>query len=113
MLFRSGVAFVQQETKGSELTNYACSSGSTLSSNCFSITGTKTGIALGAGVEYAVSDNLSWKAEYLYVGVPYAQARDLTTTGFCSTAGRDYCNYRVSSSMQLFRVGLNYHFYGM
>lgn len=106
-----GVALVDQTTRGSRLSNYECTNGSTNAQYCFAVSGTKTGLAAGAGVEYAVSDNLSWKAEYLYINVPYESALNKGTS--CPGATFDYCSYRVSSSMQLFRVGLNYHFYGM
>ncbi len=69
---------------------------------------TEVGIALGAGVERRISDNLSFKAEFLYIGLPSTSSNtfyDLTThTVDCTDCGA--VTYR--SSAQMIRIGLNW-----
>jgi outer membrane immunogenic protein len=96
-----GLAEVDQTTKGSSNANFSCTG-----EHCFNVSGAKAGAALGAGVEYALTDNWTMKAEFLDVIVPYSTVRDTGTD--CTT--EDYCNFRVSSSMQVARLGVNYKF---
>ncbi len=62
-------------------------------------TGIHTGLVYGAGIEYAVSDNLSAKVEYLQMQFPEY---------------RSYTNneepYGFTNAASLLRVGLNYNF---
>lgn len=71
--------------------------------------GTRTGWALGGGVEYAVTQNLSLKAEYLYY--------DLGTTHYAIAGGSSdptegfgggFAKARLNGSLA--RVGLNWKF---
>jgi outer membrane immunogenic protein len=96
-----GLAVVDQTVKGSSNPDYSCTG-----RYCFNVDGAKVGAAFGVGAEYAWTDHWSFKAEYLNVITPYTSARDMGTD--CPT--RDYCSYRVSSDMQLARVGVNYKF---
>jgi outer membrane immunogenic protein len=96
-----GLAVVDQTVKGSEDPNYGCNV-----NYCFKVDGAKVGAVFGAGAEYAWSDHWSFKAEYLNVIVPHTSAPDLGTD--CPT--QDYCSYRVSSDMQVARLGINYKF---
>jgi outer membrane immunogenic protein len=67
---------------------------------------TKAGLAAGAGVEWAIWNNLSAKLEYLFIGVPTVnQIPDLRPNG-------DFDNYNVSSNLHVVRVGLNWRFGG-
>jgi outer membrane immunogenic protein len=59
----------------------------------------QTGWALGAGVEYLLTSNLSAKVEYLFTSVGSDHYFDFTPNALQSS---------VNSS--LFRLGLNYHF---
>lgn len=70
----------------------------------FATSQTQVGIAAGAGVEVALTENVSAKGEYLYVGLP-----DVTTdyqNG--GNPGEDVMTYR--SSAHIMRFGVNYHF---
>ncbi len=66
--------------------------------------GWQAGIAAGAGVEHAFTDNLSFKLEYLYVGLPTESVHSeyLLTGGSTPKAFR--------SNAHLIRAGLNYKF---
>jgi outer membrane immunogenic protein len=74
-----------------------------------SATSTRIGWTAGAGVEYALSNNLSVKSEYLYteysgITAPYLNVADLTppvTSGTFSTG---------TLGIHLVRAGLNYKF---
>ena len=61
--------------------------------------GWRTGIAVGAGYEAKLTGNLSWKAEYMYMGDP---TRNVTNPG----SPNDH--YGFSDEIQTFRIGLNY-----
>lgn len=66
--------------------------------------GTRVGYALGAGIEYALSQKVSVKAEYLYTDLGsrnYGLYNSATSANFTS---------KSDSSAQVARVGLNYHF---
>ncbi len=58
-----------------------------------------SGGALGAGVEYAISNNITAKAEYLYLPLP-------STTYFSST----FYSTRAPVDLSLLRLGVNYKF---
>ena len=61
-----GVAFV-----GTKYSNWYTVSGSGLPSDeGFRRDGTQVGLAAGAGIEHAFGNNWSFKAEYLYIGLP-------------------------------------------
>jgi outer membrane immunogenic protein len=61
--------------------------------------GWRTGIAVGAGYEAKLTSNLSWKAEYMYMGDP---TRSVTNPG----SPNDH--YGFADEIQTFRIGLNY-----
>ena len=65
--------------------------------------GWRTGIAVGAGYEAMLSNNLSFKAEYLYIGVPTdTMANPVVAGGY----------YGFTDDVQVARIGLNYKFNG-
>jgi outer membrane immunogenic protein len=70
----------------------------------FTISGSSsaTGWTAGGGVEYALADHWTVKAEYLHVGFP---SRSATTTQF----GNTY-NFAFKDSVDIGRVGVNYKF---
>jgi outer membrane immunogenic protein len=68
----------------------------------YCLTGTQVGLALGAGAEFMVSDNLSVKVEGLYLGLPTSMADDVYT--------EDANNYQLESHVFVARAGLNLHF---
>jgi outer membrane immunogenic protein len=61
-----------------------------------------TGWTAGGGVEYALADHWTVKAEYLHVGFP---SRSATTSPF----GNTY-NFAFKDSVDIGRVGVNYKF---
>jgi outer membrane immunogenic protein len=70
---------------------------------------TKTGWTVGAGWEYAFTDNWSAKAEYLYVRFP-----SMNTTTFVADSppftGTNVLHGTATLQANIFRVGLNYRF---
>lgn len=66
--------------------------------------GWKVGFAAGAGVEHAFTDNLTVKAEYMYIGLPTATVK----SEYLKEQGYEGVNF--DSSAHLIRVGLNYKF---
>ncbi|MBI4923794.1 MAG: porin family protein [Devosia nanyangense] len=63
--------------------------------------GVVLGLAAGGGVEYALTDHMTAKFEYLYLGLP-------TTHAFDGTVLPSPIDFQ--SSAQIVRVGLNYKF---
>jgi len=57
------------------------------------------GFTAGAGVEYALSDSMSVKLEYLYLGLPTTSVTEV-----------DESTYDFTSSAHIARAGLNFHF---
>jgi outer membrane immunogenic protein len=68
---------------------------------------TRVGFAIGAGIEYALTPNISIKGEYLYADLG---RKNYTLTG--TTAGTAGTSFSAHSdgSTQLARIGLNYKF---
>lgn len=64
---------------------------------------TKWGWTIGAGGEYAVTDNMSLKTEYLYTDLGKANVINANIGGGTATLDRDYRFHTV-------RVGLNFKF---
>ena len=64
------------------------------------------GLAAGAGVEYAVGENLSFKAEYLYLGFPSKYS--MKTSDGSATLSETH----LTTSAHLLRTGLNYNLGG-
>jgi outer membrane immunogenic protein len=75
------------------------------------VSGTQIGWTAGAGVEYAVTRNLSFKAEYLYTDLGSANSPnyylDATFGGPTYSPGDDM---RTTTTFSTVRVGLNYKF---
>ena len=71
----------------------------------------KTGLAVGAGVEFALSQNWTLKAEYLLMQFQNSDAPLQSTVGSFGTCGEVVnCRMNYSESIQTARVGLNYKF---
>jgi outer membrane immunogenic protein len=68
---------------------------------------TRAGWTAGGGIEYALSQNISLKAEYLYYDLGKSTVRAADPTTF--PAG-EYLDYRFSTTGNLARVGVNYRF---
>src|SRR5947209_17833374 len=73
----------------------------------------KAGLAVGAGVEFALSQNWSVKGEYLYMMFQDSDAsfllRDGTRSCFSNTPGNLFnCRMNFTESAQLARLGVNY-----
>lgn len=92
----TGFAFVH-------VNDYGDSPDGSCISGCFSVSGVKTGLAVGVGAEYALSGPWSVKGEYLYVDLPTENTHDLK---FSPT----WATYNVKSDAHILRLGLNYHF---
>jgi outer membrane immunogenic protein len=69
------------------------------------ISETKVGLAGGAGAEFALSNNLSAKAEYLFIGLP-----DTRTHVVTSNCTPNDCFLTFKSNAHILRAGLNYKF---
>jgi outer membrane immunogenic protein len=69
---------------------------------CVSDSANRSGWTVGAGVEWALWDSWTFKAEYLHV--------DFGTTTFLSPAPAGFVSRNVPVTDDLFRVGLNYRF---
>ncbi len=69
---------------------------------------TEWGWAVGGGVEYALTNHVSLKGEYLYydLGDRTIRARDGVTPGF----GSEFINYEFKNSGNLVRGGVNFRF---
>jgi outer membrane immunogenic protein len=71
----------------------------------FSFRGTQVGIAAGGGVEHAFSESMSFKAEYLYIGLP-SVTRNYNDNGVIDPD--QYMTWK--SNAHLLRLGLNHRF---
>ena len=82
----------------------------------FSESKAKLGIALGAGVERHFRDHWTFKAEFLYIGLPSSTDNRLLETededGVISSSTCTSCGIQDTyrSSAEVFRVGINYQF---
>jgi len=63
---------------------------------------TNVGWTLGAGVEYAITNNITTKLEYLYY--------DLGDTKLAFSNGVDSTSYKANNNGSIIRAGLNYKF---
>ena len=102
-----GLAFGEVKTGGSVVANNLAGV-SWLGSK----SSTKTGYALGGGVEYAFTDNITVKGEYLYYDLgkqsTYASGNG-GVRAIPALNGVDYAS-RTKTAGSLVRVGLNYKF---
>lgn len=74
--------------------------------------GSLTGLVVGAGVEHALTKNMSLKAEYLHVAMPKKSACWADAdTGVCyDNNGDNDDSVHWTSSADIFRVGMNWKF---
>jgi outer membrane immunogenic protein len=72
---------------------------------------TQTGYALGGGVEYALTNNLTLKGEYLYVDLGRSSTT-ATYIGSGATAVTDTFSTRNNTEFSVARAGLNWKFNG-
>jgi outer membrane immunogenic protein len=76
----------------------------------------KTGLAVGAGLEFALSHNWTLKGEYMLMAFANSDATINTVdpgssdNGLSSCANARPCRMNYSESVQLARIGLNYKF---
>jgi len=78
---------------------------SSLSANLTN-TSTKTGVAVGGGLEYGLSRNWSVRAEYQYIGIP----GDSLIAAVVPPNGIVISGNRLTDNFQTVRVGVNYRF---
>ncbi len=71
---------------------------------------TQAGWTAGAGVEYAIANNWSVKGEYLHVGLPNLNGVSTTPSPFFGNPAIVPYFHNVNGSIDIVRVGLNYHF---
>jgi outer membrane immunogenic protein len=73
-------------------------------------TGSQWGWVAGGGLEYAATDSVSVKAEYLYYDLG---TEDLHYSGgpanFCSPFGEG-CDFEIKNTGSIVRLGVNFHF---
>jgi len=83
---------------------------SDLLDNTASTSGTRTGWTAGAGVEYALTEKFSLKAEYLYVGLP---SSSLTVNNYNFSSMSPFggtSTLKFHNDLNIVRAGLNFHF---
>jgi outer membrane immunogenic protein len=68
------------------------------------------GFTVGGGMEYALSDALTLKGEYLYIGMPSNRVSLSGGNYVDQRCDQNDCDVTVNSSAQVARVGLNYRF---
>jgi outer membrane immunogenic protein len=93
---------------------YACRRGQ---AGCFAggSSRTATGWTAGGGLEYAVWNNLSVKAEYLYVNLGHGDAVNVSAAPITFIPGAASSSFTASYGtlgVQVVRVGVNYRFGG-
>lgn len=71
--------------------------------------GRETGFAAGVGIEHAFTDQLSFSAEYLYVGLPSVNGGQFFND-FSDDGPSEESSVKFSSDAQLIRVGANWRF---
>jgi outer membrane immunogenic protein len=72
---------------------------------------TKAGLAAGAGAEFAVSDNMRLKMEYLHIDIPAdSDIKDQFATYSGCTVSNTYCNFGVKSKLDVVRGGVVWSF---
>ena len=75
--------------------------------------GSQVGWTAGGGIEYAMSDNISLKAEYLYYDLGTEKlSYDPNPSNYCTGGGNgdNDCNFKLDNTGSIVRVGLNFHF---
>jgi outer membrane immunogenic protein len=75
--------------------------------------GSQVGWTAGGGLEYAMTDTVSLKAEYLYydLGTEKKQFQP-ENDNYCTGGGNGNgpCNFKLDNTGNIFRVGVNFHF---
>jgi outer membrane immunogenic protein len=97
-----GLAYGSVKTRSSYVVT---ENGADVGSFAASRSNVRWGWTIGAGAEYAVTNNLSLKAEYLYVDF---DSKHLTATD-ADNPGLSY-NVKDETRFQILRAGLNYRF---
>jgi outer membrane immunogenic protein len=69
---------------------------------CAKLKKTEVGLALGAGAEYALGNNWSFKAEYLFIKLPTKEVNDFEKSSDAA--------FQFTTDAHFARVGLNYRF---
>lgn len=70
---------------------------------------TQVGWTAGGGLEYAMTDTMSLKAEYLYYDLGTENVSfNNAPGGFCANAPT--CNFKLDNTGSIFRVGVNFRF---
>jgi len=79
--------------------------------------GNQVGWTVGGGLEYAMTDTISLKGEYLYYdlgseNLSYTPTNPVPAGNYCSAGGNDgtSCNFKLDNSGSVVRVGVNFHF---
>jgi outer membrane immunogenic protein len=98
----AGVAIVDQDY---EVFRQGNGCGPASGDPCAKLSKTEVGLALGAGVEYALASNWSFKAEYLFIKLP---TKDIGLS-FANAPGN---TFQYTTDAHFARVGLNYRFDG-
>jgi outer membrane immunogenic protein len=70
----------------------------------------KTGLAVGAGVEFALAHNWTLKGEYMLMQFSNSFANINTVQSGLSDCGTPACRMNYANSVQMARVGVNYKF---
>jgi outer membrane immunogenic protein len=96
-----GLAIINQNVSA-----YGTNSTGTIIYNGFKDYSTRVGLAAGAGAEFAVTDNVRLKMEYLYLGLPaQSDIKDQYEDYTGCTGANGYCNFGVKTHMNVVRVG--------
>jgi outer membrane immunogenic protein len=101
---KAGVAFLDTESSVLDTCTVAPCGPATLNA-----TGSarSASLALGGGIEYALSDNLSVKGEYLFID---RNGYDLCGAGGGVGAGSTYCATHDADGIHTVKLGINYKF---
>jgi outer membrane immunogenic protein len=89
---------------------YACWTGA--GGSCFTGSSSKTSVGwtLGAGGEYAITSNITFKAEYLYVNLGRANGVDSVAAAGGAPAPSSFTANFGAASLNVVRAGLNWKF---
>ena len=91
LYLKGGLAFARIQHAGFEIDG---------GDEAYDISKTKTGGAVGGGLEYAVSRNWSWKVEYLYMD--FGHVTTVTSDPLVTVENRDH--------VHTVKLGVNYRF---
>jgi outer membrane immunogenic protein len=71
---------------------------------------TRVGWTLGAGVEYAITNNVTVKGEYLYYNLGTTNEVGVATGNALTAFPTSYLASKVTYEGSIFRAGVNYKF---